>query len=328
MTKRHNIIFICLAFFLCLLAVLHFGNWKMDYDFNSLNNALFFNGQDEQSVILREIRFPRTTIAIFAGAGLALAGLLLQTFLQNPLAGPSILGISSGSSLVVALLMMTGVSFFNQQIGITTGAFIGAMLFCGLIVLFSLFVKSHVSLLIIGMMISALANSLIQVIEILSNSSQLKLYTLWNFGSLQQVNFNELWIVILFFTVCVFFLFLLVKPMNALVLGEFQAANLGVNVKMIRIAVIVLSSVFAGLITAFCGPISFIGLAVPNVTKRLFKTQDHFRLFSACILLGAITLLLCDSLIILLQDYITLPLNAITSLIGAPIVIWIILKKY
>jgi iron complex transport system permease protein len=180
----------------------------------------------------------------------------------------------------------------------------------------------------VGMMLGAFTSALVQILQLTSNANQLKAFTLWSFGSLQQVSFHHLGFISILFAVGLSALFLIVKPLNLLVLGEKNAQILGLNVKGMRILIITISSLFAGLITAFCGPIAFIGLAVPNITKMLFKTQNHLVLILGSMLIGALVLLICDLVIIYLESTIAIPLNGITSLIGAPIVVWIILKKF
>lgn len=329
MAKKYKVIFVILLILLAFTSFMHLNNGRFENSISDFFSALFSYDENNQTqLILREIRFPRTVMAILAGSGLALAGLLLQTFLNNPLAGPSILGITSGSSLFVALSLLSGFGFFATEIGVTFSALLGALCFSLLILFFSFFIKSQVSLLLVGMMLGAFTSALVQILQLTSNANQLKAFTLWSFGSLQQVSFHQLGFISILFSVGLSALFLIVKPLNLLVLGEKNAQILGLNVKGMRILIITISSLFAGLITAFCGPIAFIGLAVPNITKMLFKTQNHLVLILGSMLIGALVLLICDLVIIYLESTIAIPLNGITSLIGAPIVVWIILKKF
>ena len=329
MTKNYTFTFVLLLIVVLVLSFLHLNHGTVENHLSGIYRALFnYDSSVQADLIFREIRIPRTLMAILAGAGLSLAGLLLQTFLNNPLAGPSILGITSGSSLFVALSLLSGIGFFATELGVTFSALLGALIFSLLILFFSFFIKSQVSLLLVGMMLGAFTSSIIQVIQLSSHATQLKAFTLWSFGSLQQVNFNQLGFIIILFLLASSLLIFIVKPLNLLVLGEKNAQILGLNIRTIRILIISISSLFAGLITAFCGPISFIGLAVPNITKMLIKTQNHFVLLMGTMLIGSLVLLSCDLVIMYLEPYILLPLNAITSLIGAPIVVWIILKKF
>jgi iron complex transport system permease protein len=305
----------------------HGGYWSNigSFQFSSLWQ---FDAQQMDHVLFREIHFPRTSMAILAGAGLSIAGLLMQTLFNNPLAGPSVLGITTGSSLFVAISMLSGISFFTADLSLIAIALFGALVFSGIIVFFSLFVKSQVSLLLVGMMLGSFTSAIIQIIQLSTHADRLKAFTLWGFGSLQQVNFNQLGIILLVFLIGIVSLLALIKPLNVFVLGEKTAKTLGFKVTQIRVGIIVVSAIFTGLITAFCGPIAFIGLAVPNITKLIYKTQNHTHLLLGTALIGALTLILCDLTILWLEPYFVLPLNGITALLGAPIVVWIILKRF
>lgn len=319
--------FITLA--LIFVSVLHLHQGSLHFRFSAIYNALFnFNESRSVDIIFREIRIPRTIISIIAGSSLSIAGLILQTYFNNPLAGPSVLGITSGSSLFVAISVLSGFSFFQEDLGIIFSAFTGALVFSIIILSFSIFVKNKVSLLLIGMMLGSFSSAIIQLFQLSSSATELKIFTLWGFGSLQQVSFQQLPLLITVFVVALALLVFLIKPLNILVLGEHQAQILGLNTKQISYLIIIISAIFSSLITAYCGPIAFIGLAVPNIAKQLFKTQNHLKLFSYTAILGAFVLLFCDLVIMWTEQFILIPLNAITSLIGAPFVIWIILKRF
>jgi iron complex transport system permease protein len=176
--------------------------------------------------------------------------------------------------------------------------------------------------------LGSFTSALIQVMQVSSQANQIKAFTLWGFGSMQQVNFNQIPLIFGVFITGVFALIFLIKPLNLLVIGEKPTQLLGIQMKSFRMLIIVVTSIFAGLITAYCGPISFIGLAVPNMVKLLYKTQNHLQLIIGSALVGACTLLFCDLLILWIEPYVVLPLNAVTALIGAPVVVWIILKKF
>ena len=301
---------------------------QFDLDFSLMKEALFnFDSTDTYQVIFRDFRLPRLIIGIIAGSGLAISGLLMQTLFNNPLAGPYILGINSGASLFAAISIMTGVSFFSSQFGTISSALLGAFIF-GLIILgFSLLIRSKVSLLLIGVMLGSFSGALITVIQSMSDAFQLKKFTIWTMGSLQQVNFEDFPIILLFYVLALILLIFTIKPLNAIVIGEEQAAILGVRVKVVRIVLIFITAILTGLITAYCGQIAFVGLAVPNLVKLLFKTQNHKMLILGSFVFGILFLLLSDWLVQLLWSDIHLPLNAVTSLIGAHFVILIILKK-
>jgi iron complex transport system permease protein len=318
-----------LIILLFALLLLHVNGGVFGFNFGKNFSSIFhFDANDQSLIIYRELRIPRTFMAIFAGMGLSIAGLLMQTLFNNPLAGPSVLGITSGASLCVAITMMTGISFFTSDIGIVVIALLGALIFSLIILFFSIFVKSQISLLLIGMMLGSFTSALIQVLQVSSQANQIKAFTLWGFGSMQQVNFNQIPLIFGVFIVGVLTLIFLIKPLNLLVIGEKPTQLLGIQMKSFRMLIIVVTSIFAGLITAYCGPISFIGLAVPNMVKLLYKTQNHLQLIIGSALVGACTLLFCDLLILWIEPYFVLPLNAVTALIGAPVVVWIILKKF
>lgn len=317
-----------LSFLLVILAIIHMQTGEVLLTFSDAWNGLFsFDELNQSQVVFRELRLPRSSIAILAGAGLSIAGLLMQTFFNNPLAGPSILGISTGSSLFVALALMSGFSLFSSTCGVISAAIFGSLIYSLLLLIFSRFVRSNVSLLIIGIMLGSFTNSIIQVLQSYTDVNALKAFTIWGFGSLQQVNFNQLPTIFTCFFIALLLLLYLVKPLNTYVLGEKKAVQLGVNIKLVKTLVIICVAVFTGLITAYCGPIAFVGLAVPNIIKIIYKTCNHWILVSASAIFGAILLLSCDLLILQLESIIQLPLNSITALFGAPIVIWILLKN-
>lgn len=326
---NNRLLYMLLVLGLVLLALIHVHHGSFNFDFKNLSKSIFqFDSSVSTEVVFREIRVPRTYIALIAGASLAIAGLLMQTYFNNPLAGPSVLGITSGSSLFVAFSVLAGWELIASDYSLVISALIGAFVFSLIILLFSFFVRSAVSLLLIGMMLASFTSAIIQVIQLSTHANDLKAYILWGFGSVQQVSFNQLALISSIFLIGLFSLTFLIKPLNLLVLGEAQAKILGSNLKMNRLYLIAVSSLFAGLITAYCGPISFVGLAVPNMVRFLFKTQNHLKLLIACALVGASTLLVCDLVLIYLEDLVLLPLNAITALVGAPVVVWIILKRF
>ncbi len=266
-------------------------------------------------------------MAIIAGASLSIAGLLMQTLFNNPLAGPYVLGINSGSSLFVALSIMTGIPFFTSELGLISNALIGAFLFGLIILFFSRMVKTQVSLLLVGLMLGSFISAFVSLLQSASNAQELKIFTLWALGSLQKVDFNQLPIILTTSMIGVLGTFLLVKPLNLLILGESEAKLLGVNIQKTRLFIIAITAILTGLVTAFCGPIAFIGLAVPNLVRILFKTQNHRTLVIASLLFGGLFLLICDIIIQLLEPHFMLPINVLTSMIGAPLVIFFILKR-
>jgi len=323
MTKKQTTYFLLVSFFLVVLTLLHFNGGFLKWNFS---NILLIDGESKESIILRELHLPRTIMVLIAGSSLSIAGLLMQTYFNNPLAGPSILGISSGSNLFVAITLMSS-GIFASNFNIISAAIIGAILFSFIILGFSLKVKTTTSLLIIGVMLSAFTSSVVQILQAESSLEALKSFTIWGFGSVQQIQVEQLPIISFFYFVALLSLLFLLKPLNLLVIGEKNARFLGVNPKKIQWMLIINTSVFTGLVTAFCGPISFVGLAVPNMVKLIFKTTNHKILILGSIIIGSIFLLICDLITYELETYISIPLNSITSLFGAPIIIWIILRK-
>ncbi|MES2799374.1 MAG: iron ABC transporter permease [Bacteroidota bacterium] len=291
-------------------------------------SAVFqFDSENFNHLIARELRIPRLVMAIIAGAGLSVAGLLMQNLFNNALAGPNILGISTGSSLFVAFSIMSGIPFFRSDLGIISSALLGAMLFGLIILLFSRFTKSHTSLLLIGIMIGSFSGAFVSILQLMSDAQELKIFTVWALGSLQQVAFEQLPIIIASFLIGIAACFMMIRSLNAMVLGAQSAGVLGINLKTIKVFIILITALLTGLITAFCGPIAFVGLAVPNLMKIVLKTQNNTHLIIGSLLAGGTFMLCCDIIVQLLEPTIHLPINAITSLIGAPFVIFIILKK-
>ncbi|MCB0486147.1 MAG: iron ABC transporter permease, partial [Flavobacteriaceae bacterium] len=272
--------------------------------------------------------------AIIVGAGLSVCGLLMQTLFRNPLAGPFVLGISSGASLGVAILVL-GISFIggNILIGTTsnlalvTAASIGALFVLSAVILVSRKVKNTMSILIIGLMFGSFTAAIISVLAYFSNAESLQQYIFWTFGSLGNLGWDELFILVAIFIICIIPLITIIKPLNSLLLGENYAVSLGVNIKKTRNSILITTGVLTGVITAFSGPIAFVGLAVPHLTKIIFKTANHGVLLPAVGILGAIIMLISDTIAQLPNLEYTLPINAVTSLFGAPIVIWLLIRK-
>ncbi len=328
MEKRHRILLIIALVLLPVLAYFHLTIGQIQLSSADFYNA-FFNYSDTETgqLLVREFRFPRLVMAIVAGSSLAIAGMLMQTLFNNPLAGPYVLGINSGASLAVALGTLSGISFFSSNFGLIGLALIGALVFGFIVLGFSLFVRNSLSLLLVGIMIGSFTSAITSLLQTISSADSLKVFTIWGMGSLQQVELSQLGIISLFFILGLFFSFFLIKPLNALVLGENASLLLGVPVKNLRVIIIVITALLAGLVTAFCGPIAFVGLAIPNLCKLLFKTQQHLVLLLGNILLGALFLISCDILVQGLEPFILVPINVITSIVGAPFVIFIILKR-
>lgn len=285
-------------------------------------------GVNETFVVLG-FRLPKAIAALSAGMALSVAGMLMQTFFRNPLAGPYVLGINSLSSLAVAIVMLagaTGTSAF-AELGIPAAAVIGALSGLILLLILSRRIRNVTHLLLIGMMIGFLAGAVQSVLEYLANPNELKNFVLWNMASLTNVTEGDL---IAFFIIslgtCLLALFL-IKPLNAFMLGDDQAALLGIPVKFVKNIILILVAVLSGITTAYCGPIGFIGIAMPHTIRMIFKTTHHLHQLLGCILGGAIFMLACDLLSNLPVFDNTLPINVITSLFGAPFVIWLLFRS-
>lgn len=287
------------------------------------------------ATIVWEFRLPKALTAVFAGAALSVSGLMMQTFFRNPLAGPFVLGISSGASLGVALLVLAGgiLGFglsWESAAGpwmVVWAAIIGASLVMGLVLLVSIRIPDPMTLLIVGLMFGSVTGAVVSVLQYFSDAAEIQAYLIWTFGSLGKLSWYQ-WkvfapLILLGLSICI----LLAKPLNALLLGEAYAQSMGISIKWVRVGIILSTSLLAGAVTAFCGPIAFIGIAVPHLTRALLPISDHRKLFPAVAFAGAIILLLCDSAAQLPGSAQTLPLNAVTSLIGAPVVIWVILRR-
>ena len=328
MEKRHRILLIIALVLLPVLAYFHLTIGQIQLSSADFYNAVFnYSDSETAQLLVREFRLPRLIMAIVAGSSLAIAGMLMQTLFNNPLAGPYVLGINSGASLAVALGTLSGISMFSSNIGLIGLALIGALVFGFIVLGFSLFVRNSLSLLLVGIMIGSFTSAITSLLQTISSADSLKVFTIWGIGSLQQVELSQIGIITVFFILGIFFSFFLIKPLNALVLGENASLLLGVPVKNLRIIIIVITALLAGLVTAFCGPIAFVGLAIPNLCKMLFKTQQHLVLLLGNILLGALFLISCDILVQGLEPFILVPINVITSIVGAPFVIFIILKR-
>lgn len=281
--------------------------------------------------ILLEIRVPRVLTALFSGAALATSGLLMQSFFRNPLAGPYILGISAGSGLGVALLLMFGTLVGWELTNIFEGIMLFSVLGSAGVLALVMFLARRIGnggmLLIVGLMIGSFASAIVGVLQFFAPSEQIKKYLLWTMGDLSSVEMNEMIFFALGIILFVFFALMHSNSLNALLLGEEQAKSLGVNVPRTKIYVILVAGVLAGWVTAYCGPIAFVGLAAPHIAKIWLKTSNHRVLIPANLLLGALLLVACDLIAQVPGSGIILPINAVTSIIGAPLVISIILRN-
>lgn len=302
--------------------------------------SILFNGEvdnDAWTKIVRNIRVPRAITAILAGSALSVGGLQMQTLFRNPLAGPSVLGITAGASLGVAAVMLAAGTitsiFAVQQLGswgswlIIGAASLGSSLVLFFILLISARIQDSVTLLIIGLMIGNITIALVSVWQYFSQPEQIRDYLIWTFGSLGGVTGDQLWILALVVIVGSIVAFMLSKSLNGLLLGENYARSMGFSVDRSRFWIILSTSLLAGGITAFCGPIGFVGVAVPHLTRSLLNTNDHRVLIPSTFLMGAILMLACDIVAQVPGSSTTLPISAVTSLVGSPVVIWVIVKR-
>lgn len=291
--------------------------------------------QTWQNIIWKS-RFPQALTALVAGAGLSISGLQMQTVFRNPLAGPSVLGISSGASMGVAFVVLFsgsigGVALSHLglfgEVALSIAAVSGSLSVMALIVFASHKVKGNVTLLIIGVMIGYLANAIIGILKFFSVEEDIKTYVIWGLGSFSRVSGNQMMLFVTIMAILIPLSFLLVKTLNLLMLGDGYARNLGLNIKRARVLVITCSGVLTAIVTAYCGPIIFLGLAVPHLCRAVFQTSDHRLLMPACLVMGASLALACNLIARMPGFEGALPVNSVTALIGAPVVASVLFRK-
>lgn len=299
-------------------------------------SALFGNGSSKEawSYIIWNYRIPKALTAVLVGGGLSISGLLMQTLFRNPLAGPFVLGISSGASLGAALLIMgaslgSGWLTFGlvNDVSLAIAASLGSLLVLLLVVVVASRVKDSMALLIIGLMFGSITAAIVTVLSYFTSAEQLQQYIFWSYGTVGNLSWSRLLLLSLATVLGIGLTVLSIKPLNALLLGEQYARSMGVHIVRSRYLIIVATGLLAGAVTAFAGPIAFIGLAVPHLTRQIINSTDHKILVPAVFIYGAILLLLCDTLAQLPSSAYVLPINAITSIIGAPVVIWLLVRK-
>lgn len=291
-------------------------------------------GQSDMGTVVNNFRMPKAVMAVLAGTALSCSGLQMQTLFRNPLAGPFVLGISSGASLGVALFLLglplLGASFATgilRDIGIVGAAWIGAAAILAIVTAASSRLKDIMAVLILGMMIGSAVTAFVEILQYLSPEGALKSFVLWTMGSLGGVMRSQLWIVALIIGAGLLLGIFLIKPLNLLLLGENYARTMGLNVRASRLLLFLSTILLAGTVTAFCGPIGFIGIAVPHVARMVFRNADHRVLFPGTALIGAVVMLFCDIVAGLPGYEMVLPINTITALLGIPIVVMVIMKR-
>jgi len=333
--SKNTILFIG---FTILLLVCFFADMLMGSVRIALGDLLsiIFRGvsrQAEWQVILWDFRYPRAMTAVFAGISLSLAGLQMQTIFRNPLAGPYVLGISSGASLGVALLVMGAVVILPDRdhhfgtLGVIGAAWIGSGTVLFLLLLVSLRIKDIMTILILGILFGSITIAIVSILQYFTHEALLKTFIVWTLGSLGNVTREQLPLLAGTLSLGVMLSLLCIKILNSFLLGENYARTMGVGVTTGRILLFISTSILAGTITAFCGPIGFIGIAVPHIARLVWKTADHRTLIPAVMLLGAIALLLSDLISQLPGSDKVLPINSVTALLGIPVVVWIVVRN-
>lgn len=330
MQSRNFILFFSLSFLTMSLFLADLAWGSIHISLNEIIATFTGNGQDGiNSEILLNFRLPKAITAVLAGASLSVAGLMMQTLFRNPLADPYILGVSSGASLGVALITMASaflpVVLVNSGWAMILAAVIGAALVLLLVVGVSFRIQNAVSLLIVGIMFGTIASSIVSVLQNFSNPDAIKLFVMWTFGSLSAVTWTYMQVLLPVSLIGIGMAFFLQKRLDGLLLGENYARGLGVSIIQTRFLIVIATGLLAGGITAFTGPIAFVGVAIPHIARGIFRTSGHKILLPATILCGASLLLVCD-IISQIPTY-TLPINTISSLFGAPVILWIILKR-
>lgn len=335
-SKSYTKHFILLSVLLIVFFVLNISLGSVSIPFEDILKSLSGGIASKESwqTIILNFRLPKAITAILVGSGLSICGLLMQTLFRNPLAGPFVLGISSGASLGVALLILgssifggvfLSIAFSNWALAIA--ASLGAFLVLSSVIIAANRVRNTMSILIIGLMFGSLTSAVISVLAYFSEAEQIQQYMFWSFGSLGNLTWSELSVFGIIYILGLFGTFSVIKPLNSFLLGENYAKSLGINIKKSRNIILLITSLLTGVITAFSGPIAFVGLAVPHIAKMLFSTSNHKILLPASAIIGAIVLLICDVIAQLPTSEFTLPINAITSLFGAPVVIWLLIRK-
>lgn len=328
--KRTTVIFISLSTLALLLFILDMLSGDSTLSGKQVWGV--FTGSETDVTtrnIVLSIRFVRVIVAMLAGIALAVSGLQMQTVFQNPLADPYLLGISSGSGLGVALFILgapllgLSTSVFWQSLGIVGAGWIGAAAILVLVAVISRYIKNILGVLIMGVMIGYITGAIIQILQYLSSAEQLKMFFLWSMGSLGHVTTTKLLIMLPVICIGLVIAVTGIKALNLLLLGENYAQSMGLKVRRARSLIFISTTLLAGTVTAFCGPIVFLGLAMPHVTRLLFNNADHRILLPGSVLLGIVSMLLCD----IVAKTLILPINSITALLGVPVILWVVYKN-
>ncbi|QUB66557.1 iron ABC transporter permease [Prevotella melaninogenica] len=334
--RRNILLFICLATSILLLFGLNLTTGSVQIPFADVLDILCgrFKGKESWEYIILENRLPQTLTAILCGASLPVCGLMLQTAFRNPLAGPDVFGISSGAGLGVALVMLlmggtvsTSIFTVSGFLAILTAAFVGAIAVTALILFLSTLVRNSVLLLIVGIMVGYVSSSAVSLLNFFASEEGVKSYMVWGMGNFGGVSMNHIPLFSILCLIGIIASFLLVKPLNILLLRPQYAESLGISTRQIRNILLVVVGLLTAITTAFCGPISFIGLAIPHIARLLFRTENHQILLPGTVLSGAVIALLCNFICYLPGESGIIPLNAVTPLIGAPVIIYVIIQR-
>ena len=330
MKSRSTILFVSLSLLLVILFVLDLLIGSVHIPLRDILGAIVGADVDPATrLIVLDIRLVKAIVAILAGMALSVSGLQMQTLFRNPLAGPYVLGISSGASLGVALFILgmplVGIATNStlSSIGTAGAAWLGSALILAFVASVSTRIKDIMVILILGMMISSGVSAVVQILQYLSNEEALKSFVIWTMGSLGDVTANQLHLMLPAVLLGLVVSVAVIKPLNLLLLGEQYARTMGLNVRRSRYLIFLSTTLLAGTVTAFCGPIGFVGLAIPHIARMLFSNADHRILLPASALCGAVVLLTCD----IISKWLTLPINTITALLGIPIVIWVVIRN-
>lgn len=328
MRTRSSILFTVLAGFMLFLFLLDLSVGTVPVPLHDVWAALAGGDCSRATAkIILDIRLIKAVVALLAGAALSVSGLQMQTIFRNPLAGPYVLGISSGASLGVALFIL-GAPLFGlpasfASLGIAGAAWIGAAAVLIIIAAVGHRIKDIMVILILGMMFSSGVGAIVQILQYLSKEESLKAFVIWTMGSLGDVTLSQLYVLVPVVMTGLALAVMTIKPLNLLLFGEDYAVTMGLNIRRSRGLLFLSTTLLAGTVTAFCGPVGFVGLAIPHVTRMLFDNSDHRILIPGTALVGASVLLLCD----LVSKLFTLPVNAITALLGIPVVVWVVLRN-
>lgn len=329
-----RLVFLLLGLALVLFFTLDLILGSTDLELSDIFRSLFGKGSQSGEIIMMQFRLPKAVTAVIAGAAMSVSGLLMQTLFRNPLAGPDVLGVSSGAGLGVALMVLTFSPVFNfSSLNVLHGwsLIISACLGAGAVMMVIMAVSTRVrdimTVLIIGILLASAISSVVSLLQYFSNESMLKTYVIWTMGNLGNLSPVQVRVLLISTGAGVILALMQVKPLNALLMGEVFSRSVGVNMKRTRITLFASASILAGSVTAFCGPLAFIGVAVPHITRLIFGTSDHKILVPATMITGAVIVLISDIISTLPGGGHIIPVNTVTSLIGIPVVLWIIAGK-